>query len=369
MRTKVFAAYLPQYHVIPENDKFWGKGYTDWIATKNATPQYQGHIQPRVPLDKNYYDLTDIETIKWQTKLAREYRVDGFNIYHYWFENSHKVLEKPAEILLKHPEVDIEYFFSWDNTSWRSGSWTSIFGKENKRNIKYETLLKVDYGNEDEWKRHFDYLLPFFLDRRYMKIDGKPVFALMRTADEQILIAMKEKWNLWALKNGLGGVHMISGARVGFNHNVLDGLFEYQPRIAAWGRREAIEKALGRFVNITNLGHKKYYYDYDKVWQRIIKDARRHINSRTYFSGVVKFDDTPRRGEKARILLNSNPEKFEKYFSRLYQMCNDAGKELLLLTAWNEWGEGACLEPDTVDGYTYLEALKRVLEGSKTYVQ
>jgi len=362
MRTKVFAAYLPQYHEIPENNNFWGKGYTDWVATKNALPQFEGHIQPRVPLNENYYDLTDATTIRWQTKLAREYGVDGFNIYHYWFENSHKVLERPAEILLNHPECEIEYFFSWDNTSWRSGSWTSILGQENKGNTKSELLLKINYGNEDEWKRHFDYLLPFFLDKRYMKIDGKPIFALMRTTDEDVLIAMKKKWNLWAVQNGLKGVHMISGARIALNHNILDGLFEYQPRIAAWGRREAIEKVLMKFTDIGKLKRKKYYYDYDKVWHKIIRDAKKRMRRQIYFCGVVKFDDTPRRGEKSRILLNADPKKFEKYFRALYQLCNEAKKELVLLTAWNEWGEGACLEPDTADGFSYLEALKRSLE-------
>lgn len=362
MRTKVFAAYLPQYHRVYENNKFWGEGYTDWVATRNATPQFQGHIQPRVPLNENYYDLSDITAIKWQIKLARDYGVDGFNMYHYWFENSHKVLEKPAEIILNHPELEIEYFFSWDNTSWRSGSWTNVFGGKSGSNTKSEILLKIDYGDEDEWRHHFDYLLPFFLDKRYMKIDGKPVFALMRTADENVLVAMRKKWDIWALQNGFRGMYMISGARVVFNHNVLDGLFEYQPRIAAWGRREAVEKALGRFADIVRLGKKRYYYDYDKVWGRIIKNAKKHMSSRMYFCGVVKFDDTPRRGKKSRILLNASPEKFEKYFGDLYQMCNEAGKELLLLTAWNEWGEGACLEPDTVDCFTYLEALKRVLE-------
>lgn len=362
MRTKVFAAYLPQYHEIPENNRFWGKGYTDWVATKNAVPQFRGHIQPRIPLDEYYYDLSDIEAIKWQAELARDYGVNGFNIYHYWFENSHKVLEKPAEILLNHPEIEIEYFFSWDNTSWRNGSWTNISDDKKECSKRNDILLKIDYGIEDEWKRHFDYLLPFFLDERYMKIEGKPVFALMRTADEDVLVAMKEKWDYWAFQNGLKGVHMISGARVALNHDVLDGLFVYQPRIAAWGRREAVEKVLGRFVDMTKRKLRKYYYDYDKVWQKIIKDAKRHMSSRMYFSGVVKFDDTPRRGEKSRILLNANPEKFERYFGILYQMCNDAGKELLLLTAWNEWGEGACLEPDTVDRFAYLEALKRVIE-------
>ncbi len=360
MRTKIFAAYLPQFHEIPENNKFWGDGYTDWIATKNAKPQFEGHIQPRIPINENYYDLSIPSNIKWQAELAKKYGIDGFNIYHYWFENGKCVLQKPAELILQDRSIDIRYFFSWDNTSWRNGSWTSIYGQQ-KKNAKNDILLNVDYGTEKDWKQHFDYLLPFFCDERYLRIDEKPVFALMGTTEEKILKKMSLKWNEWAHMNGLKGVFMITGARITMNHVVLDGLFEYQPRLAAWGKREAIEKIAAKYWNIPG-SIKNYYYDYERTWRKIIRDARNRKNKNIYFGGVVKFDDTPRRGNRARILTNPSPEVFEKYLKTLYHLCNEQEKEILLLTAWNELGEGATLEPDIVDGYSYLEAVKRVVE-------
>lgn len=180
--TKVFAAYLPQYHEIPENNEFWGKGFTDWVGVRNAKAQFKGHKQPRVPLDNNYYDLSDENVLRWQVSLANKYGVDGFNIYHYWFKDGHKVLEKPAENLLKNKDLDINYFFSWDNASWvrswgniKGNAWAPEFDKEKKKEGK-TTLLEFEYGNEDDWQEHFNYLLPFFKDNRYYKLNNKLEF-------------------------------------------------------------------------------------------------------------------------------------------------------------------------------------------------
>lgn len=179
-KTKVIAAYLPQYHETPENDLFWGKGFTDWIGVRNSTPQFAGHYQPTVPLNENYYDLSKVETIRWQTELAKQYGVCGFNIYHYWFKDGKKMLETPAENLLRQRDIAIEYFFTWDNSSWvrswgniRENVWAPAFDKHTSR--EKETLLEFSYGETNDWKTHFEYLLPFFLDDRYVKIQGKPV--------------------------------------------------------------------------------------------------------------------------------------------------------------------------------------------------
>ncbi|MBQ0066894.1 MAG: glycoside hydrolase family 99-like domain-containing protein, partial [Phascolarctobacterium sp.] len=124
-KVKVIANYLPQYHRIPENDMWWGEGYTDWVATKNAKPLFEGHRQPRIPLDNNYYDLSDVNTIRWQAQLARKYGVYGFGIYHYWFNSNMQLLQKPAELLLKNKDIDINFMFIWDNSSWIR-SWSNI---------------------------------------------------------------------------------------------------------------------------------------------------------------------------------------------------------------------------------------------------
>lgn len=365
-KTKVFAAYLPQYHEIEENNKFWGKGFTDWKGVKEAKAQFSGHNQPRIPLKHNYYDLSDYNIIKWQAELAKKYGITGFNIYHYWFENGHKVLEKPAESLLEHPEINIEYFFSWDNTSWIR-SWSNIVGntwapkydKEEQEQSPY--LLKLDYGGENEWAKHFEYLLPFFKDKRYLKMDGRPVFALMRNSNEEILKNMRTLWNKLAIENGLNGVYLITGCKVFLNKKTLDGQFLYEPRISAWGKREAIEGRIRKFLKMKNRkGLQKY--DYKTVWKKIIRNAKKNAENDLILGSVVRFDDTPRRGKNARILANDSPEVFEKYFKQFYKLCCENNKNILLLTAWNEWGEGAYLEPDTEYEYKYLEAVRRAVE-------
>jgi hypothetical protein len=368
-KTKIFAAYLPQYHEIPENNEFWGDGFTDWVGVKNAKPQYEGHIQPKIPLNNNFYDLSDVNVLKWQAELAKKYNIDGFNIYHYWFKDGHKVLEKPAENLLSHPEIDINYFFSWDNTSWVR-SWSNIIGNawapsfDGEKKPEKKVLLELDYGDESAWKQHFDYLLPFFKDERYLKINNKPVFALMRTADDDILKKMQEYWNRLAQQNGFAGVFLITGVKRFMNHCILDSQFVYQPIFSAWGKRASIDARLEKYLHIKAKGDGgvKYKYDFENVWKKIIQYSKKNKNKNLYFCGTVGYDDTPRRGSKAAVLVNQSPEILEKYFEKLYSLCCESNREFVLLTAWNEWGEGAYLEPDENDGYAYLQAIKNAVD-------
>lgn len=368
MKTKIFAAYLPQYHRVPENDEFWGEGFTDWNGVRKSKPLFDGHVQPRVPLDRHYYDLSNKEEIVWQAELAKKYGVSGFNIYHYWFKDGKKVLEKPAEIILNNKDIDIDFFFSWDNNSWvRSwsnvvgNSWTPSYDKTKKS--EKQVLMEHDYGDEAAWIQHFMYLLPFFKDSRYMKIDGKPVFALMRTEDGDILQRMYKCWDMLAKENGLAGVYIITGARAFGSKNILDSQFVYQPRISAWGKRESIEVRIKKFcrINIKSSRPVHYIYDYEKVWKNIIRHAKKHKSEKMFFGGIVGFDDTPRRGKDGRVITGESPKLFKEYLSKLYKICCDSNKEILLLTAWNEWGEGAYLEPDEKDGYAYLEAVREIV--------
>ena len=173
---KIIANYLPQYHQIPENDKWWGKGFTDWIAVKKSTPLYDKHRQPKVPLNENYYDLSEVENIRWQAKLAKEYGIYGFGIYHYWFSSEMQLLQKPSELLLENQDIDIHFMFIWDNFTWKR-TWSKLangaaYAPAFDGEVKEETnqdngiLAELKYGNEEDWKIHFDYLLKFFKDDR-----------------------------------------------------------------------------------------------------------------------------------------------------------------------------------------------------------
>ena len=176
IRMKTIAMFLPQFHRVKENDEWWGEGYTDWMAVKNAQKLFDEHYQPREPLQENYYDLLDKKTFEWQAGLMHKYDIDGLCFYHYYFKDGKKILEKPAENLLQWKDVDMPFCFCWDNTPW-ARTWSTIGEKaiwSDKYEKKYDQegngiLLEQSYGGEKEWREHFQYLLPFFKDNRYLK--------------------------------------------------------------------------------------------------------------------------------------------------------------------------------------------------------
>ena len=166
---RIFAFYLPQFHEIPENDKWWGKGFTEWTNVQSARPLYHGHVQPKHPLNDDYYNLLNKSTVENQTKVMRDYGITGFIYYHYYFDGK-LLLEKPAENLLKWKDIDQPFFFCWANHPW-------IQSKGNESRI----LMPMDYGDEKDWENHFQYLLPFFKDSRYEKKANKPVFMIFQS--------------------------------------------------------------------------------------------------------------------------------------------------------------------------------------------
>lgn len=357
---KVLCFYLPQFHRTLENDKWWGEGYTEWQAVKGAMPYYKGHVQPKEPLNGNYYDLSDEsgKTWKWQSKLAGDCGIYGFVIYHYWF-GGRKMLQKPAEILLRHPEIDIRYSFCWDNNEWR----------RNWYGTREEVLIPQNYGDEQTWKRHFEDLLPFFQDERYIKIDNKPVFHIYASSKIEKLSRMKECWNRLAKKNGFAGIYLIAGDLLNRKYQkCLDAYYNFEPnriqvqsRYSAWirpmidfsgGIRKNLSKLFNR--NIPNLRCTPLLY-------RLIVHEPPDRRRKTFRGLYVNYDDTPRRQEKGIIYAGGNPRLFRRTLRELLVKSTREGKEFLYVNAWNEWGEGAYLEPDKVNGYIYLAAVKRAV--------
>lgn len=367
-KTKIIAMYLPQFHTIPENDKWWGKGYTDWTAVKNNKPLFEGHNQPRVPFNREYYSLTDIAAIRWQAAVAKQYGIDGFGIYHYWFSDQMRLLEKPAELILQNSDIDLSYMFIWDNASWKrtwsnvksaANDWAPSFDKacnaesESNRGL----LAELIYGEETSWEKHFEYLLPFFQDQRYIKKNNKPLFGFFAPYNNfDLLKRMCAYWDILAKKAGFDGILCIS-KQTHQKYMRLDHMFRYEPlnintKMDLWKSR------IHRYLN--KKGEKLRVYKYDDVWEKILRNASRSGRDKLYYGGFVGYDDTPRRGKRGAVILGQTPEKFQKYLDQLYSISQSQGKEFIFLTAWNEWGEGAYLEPDTTDGYAYLEAVKAV---------
>ena len=356
---RVIAMYLPQYHAFKENDEWWGKGYTEWTAVKRGTPLYKGHIQPRVPLNDNYYDLDKdgAKTLKWQAETAREYGVYGFAIYQYYFKG-HKLMEKPMETLLNNPDIDINYCICWANETW-TRTW---YGLES------EVLISQEYGDEKDWKNHFDYLLQFFKDERYIKVDNKPVFQIYKTFDIDCLKDMMDCFNIWAKEAGFDGIYVISGktaAGCESRDGIVDGYYYFEPGYTLkndFSKRAKVIYNAGVLVkSFINRFKSK------KILERTInaKDIIEPVLKREYaeneFPGLIPdWDNTPRRSHRGLVYKGTTPEYFEKALNILKNKKEGHKTDFVYINAWNEWGEGAFLEPDEYRKFKYLEAVKRV---------
>ena len=374
--TKVIVNYLPQYHEIPENNKWWGKGYTDWVATKNAKPQFDGHKQPKVPSKENYYDLSNPESIRWQIEIAKKHGIYGFGIYHYWFSSKLNLLQKPAEIILNDCTLDIHFLFIWDNASWKR-TWSNVRGandwaplyEENKatQDDNNGILAELDYGNEKEWKDHFMYLLPFFKDKRYIKsTDGKPLFMFFNMdKDSETLIKMSNYWKKMAVENGLPGIVFLG--KVNYHKvSIFDFDVDYEPGQHGWAFNSYIGKVFSKLKFETEKRREvPHFIDYDKIWKRIIWHAKKNKDDKRLYSAFVNYDDSPRRGKNGRICRGATPKKFEYYMTEILRISRQKNKDYIFLTAWNEWGEGAYLEPDEISGDEYLKSLKNAIIEAK----
>lgn len=357
---KALALYLPQYHRTKENDAWWGEGYTDWVAVKNAKKLFSEHRQPRIPYKNNYYDLLEKETMLWQAKLAKKYGVYGFCMYHYWFKDGKRVLDKPAENLLMWNDIDINYCFYWANESWIR-SWSNIKDGnawntqlEKRKENEPAILLEQEYGDEKDWKEHFNYVLPFFKDSRYVKIDNKPVFMIYRPdLMQDCLSKMMECWKKWAKEEGLEGVYFITQIAEAYPQKVPgDAYIIHEFKYSMWHD--------GKYDYWCDKIGKTSVLSYDLIWN-ILLERKYKYDRKVYLSGAVDFDTTPRQGENAIIYKNVLPKSFEFYLTQLVKKSQDMDNEFVFINAWNEWGEGMYLEPDEEYRYGMLKAVRRAL--------
>ncbi len=358
---RVLATYLPQFHRVKENDLWWGEGFTEWTAVRNSKPLFEGHDQPRVPLNNNYYNLLDKETMRWQANLAKQYCIDGFCFWHYWFENGRKILEKPAENLLMWPDIDMPFCFCWANETW-ARTWSNI-ARPNYWTTKYEPekngtedgiLLRQNYGTEKEWTDHFYYLLPFFKDERYIRQNGMPVFIIFRPLLVGCAMPMMECWGRLAKANGLDGIYLIAWGlpqvERPYDANIID----------------ILQNANTSFQKVS--GGNLKTIDYDATWASFLEIPLTH-NETELLCGCVGYDTTPRNGVSGTILKGASVEKFQYYFAQMMRKSIDNRNPFVILNAWNEWAEGNYLEPDETTGFDYLKAVKKVKCNGESLLQ
>lgn len=362
---KTIAFYLPQFHTIPENDEWWGKGFTEWTTVKKAKPLFKNHIQPEVPYNNNYYCLLDEDVQVAQADLARKYGLDAFCYYHYWFDGK-LLLEKPLENMLKNNKINIDYCLCWANESW-ARTWD---GKESN------VLMQQNYNEGVEgWKKHYLYLSQYFKDERYIKDNNKPLIIIYKPQLINDFQNMMNCWNNLAIEEGYSGLTFAYQHPSAFQNNAVVQNFDFGIEFEPLYTNAIMEGERAFLIGKNRLMYgimhplwlcSKIYkrirrlpsiQDYDVVWKNIIE--RKPINLKIAAGAFTSWDNTPRKGKNGIVYFGANPEKFQKYMVERYKSISEKyGIPYLFINAWNEWGEGAHLEPDEHFQYGYLEALK-----------
>lgn len=351
---KIIAYFLPQFHEVEENNKWWGKGFTEWTNVKKGKKLFKGHYQPFIPLNNNYYNLLDKKTVEWQTELAKKYGIYGFCYYHYYFEGK-LLLEKPAENLLKWKDINQKFCFCWANHSWKK-TWNGL----------NEILIEQTYGNEDEWGKHFNYLLQFFKDARYIKIDNKPVFMIFRAENIKNLDKMLEFFDRKCIENNFKGIYIIE------SKDTLKNFIQFSKKSSAKvirepdfsrSKRTFYQKVTNRLKSMFSKNYLYFVqkYEYFKFINYSIEISNKYSSSNIYPGIFTSWDNTSRHGRRGNVIKGSNPELFKKYLLEQKKIMKERNIEYIFLNAWNEWAEGMYLEPDEKYKYGYLEAIKEVM--------
>lgn len=365
---KFLAYYLPQYHPIPENDEWWGKGFTEWTNVTKAKPLFKGHYQPILPGELGFYDLRLPQIQEQQAALAQEYGVDGFIYYHYWFGKGKQVLQTPAEKMLHNKNIQLPFCMCWANETWK-GVWHGLSGNT--------VLAEQQYLGEADVKEHFNYLLPFFRDSRYIKVDGKPMFQIY--LPEQ-MPESKNYLNMYrnlAVQAGFPDLYIVGGhwnhAKTNLANYGLDAItgldifhkMRYKsPYTFSKGTfAYRLEKKLKTTLGITD--------DFDRrtkpqIWdyQTAVSKLAYQIPENYHYLPCVfpNWDNSARSGKRSLIFKNVSPKFWGQH---LQQVATELAKssqpyKCIIIKSWNEWAEGNHLEPDARFGREWLEVTKQV---------
>lgn len=374
-RARVIALYLPQYYPVKENDEFWGKGFTEWRNVTNAKPLFKGHYQPRLPADLGFYDLRLDDIRIQQAKMASYYGIEGFCYWHYWFGNHKMILQMPMERLLETGKPDFPFCIGWANHSWSNKTW-----QRTGRFKKSVTFLKQTYPGEDDLKDHFYYLLPAFKDPRYIQVDGKPLVMIFNPPDIPNNEEMIKCWNKLAVQNGLKGIHFVARLDTITSDYSKDDIVNC----------ERTEQRYNSFIKMgydsiyavpvdemKRMSKSEFITDFEKLTYRF------HINTtvekynykkmlpymfnkldyeeNVYPQIMPHWDNTPRAGKRGYVFTHESPANFGKCIDGALK-CVEAKQpehRIIFAHSWNEWGEGAYLEPDLKYGLSYLEELRK----------
>lgn len=346
-KLKIICHYLPQYHSFPENDEWWGKGFTEWNNVTKATPHFIGHMQPKLPYDIGFYDLSIKENIIKQIKLAKQYGIYGFSIYYYWF-NRHRLMEKPLDIILDNKDLDINFCINWANENW-----TKRWDGGDK-----EILIKQD-DDPENLKYCIQDMEKYIRDERYIKVKGKPLIIIYKPTLIQDIELMIDNWRKYLRDVGIGEAYIVAVKTFEITDKykqIFDGFIEFPP--------------FGMEIQVMN-NRLKYF---NKKFKGVVYDYKKMVDEKTYlrkfdyklYRGIFPaWDNTPRRQYTPDIFWGSTPDLYETWLEDLAEDTinnNNLDEKMIFVNAWNEWAEGACLEPDRNYGYAYIQATRNVLD-------
>lgn len=358
---KAIAFHLPQFHPIPENNEWWGAGFTEWRNVAKARPLFPGHQQPNIPGDLGFYDLRLAETQVDQAELASWAGLSGFCYYHYWYAGR-LLLERPLELLLARKSPEFPFCMCWANHDW-TAHWAG----------RNDMLVEQTYPGKEDYRAHYEYLRNYFEDNRYLKIEGKPIFAIFKPNDIPQVESFVESFKSWTIEDGFGGIHLI--ALDSAKHLLKCGFDSLAPH----SLNTALTAYLGNQKNQLKhvFLHRLFRYprwvidyaDLAPFFKNSICDGLSTIPT-----AIPNWDNTPRIGRRGLVLTGSSPNKFAEHLAdsvKGFKNVVAEREQILLIKSWNEWAEGNYLEPDLKYGKRWLEVVKDFLskgdrDGAKT---
>lgn len=354
--TKVIAYFLPQFYQMEVNDKWHGKGFTEWTNSSRAMPMFAGHEQPHIPYDVGYYDLLNPNTFKRQIELANMYGVYGFCFHWYWFSGE-RTMEKPLELLLQHPEWDIHYCFNW-----ATENWTALWDGGNK-----ELIFKQELKDGDD-RKFFEDILPFLKDKRYIKIGGCPLISIynIKIFSKERLLQFIRNLRKYAKEEGFPGIYFVATNTFWFNGDVseyeIDALSEFPPSFVY--NIEINHKWSPNNVNPRFCGK---IFDYSSFVEHKLYLSTKYKSKNIYRSAMAGWDNTARKAYQNQccVYYGANPQLFKSWLIdilRESKQIHNSENDICFINSWNEWAEGSHLEPCQRYGYGYLEAVKEALE-------
>lgn len=349
---RLIAFYLPQYHPIPENSQWWGPGFTDWNNVARARPLFPGHPQPRLPRDLGFYDLRLAETREAQARLAHSYGIYGFCYYAYWFGGGRRLLERPLEAVLKEGTPDLPFCVCWANESW-TRRWDG----------SHDDVLVAQAHDDTNNAAFFEAMLPYFRDRRYIRIDGRPLLLIYRATQLPDIAATLAQWRALARHHDVPTPYVAAVEFFDVNGAVMiakgcDAICEFPP-ITAGADQSGFEVATAGMMP----GFQGRLLDYERMTRWF--ERRPPVPYRRFRGVTLSWDNTARRGTRATVFVNFSLDRYRDWLRTAIENARrdaPAGERFVFVNAWNEWAEGTYLEPDQQNGLGYLEATRDALQ-------